>query len=175
MTVAVLRAFDYVWDRLMARIDGLGDEEYFWEPVPGGWSLRQSADGKWRLDGDGGGGPTPDPVPVTTIAWRLGHIAGTVGGFARMRFGDGTPLSAAELDVPPHAAQVRGFLTEHYMTWMQGLRGLPETAWHEPIGAAFGPYATSDTSDLALHVLDEVVHHGAEVGVLRDLWAAGVR
>jgi hypothetical protein len=25
--------------------------------------------------------------------------------------------------------------------------------------------------DLALHVLDEVVHHGAEAGLLRDLYA----
>jgi hypothetical protein len=24
--------------------------------------------------------------------------------------------------------------------------------------------------DLALHVFDEIVHHGAEVGVLRDLY-----
>ena len=34
-----------------------------------------------------------------------------------------------------------------------------------------GPYAESSTVDLALHVLDEVVHHGAEVGLLRDLYA----
>jgi hypothetical protein len=41
--------------------------------------------------------------------------------------------------------------------------------------AAFGLYADSNTLDLALHVLDELVHHAAEVGVLRDLWAAGLR
>jgi hypothetical protein len=33
-----------------------------------------------------------------------------------------------------------------------------------------GPYAESNTLDLALHVLDEVDHHGAEVGLLRDLY-----
>jgi hypothetical protein len=39
--------------------------------------------------------------------------------------------------------------------------------------ARLGPYAESNTVDLALHVLDEVVHHGAEIGLLRDLYAAG--
>src|SRR3954462_708556 len=87
---SVTRTFDYVWDRFLTRVGGLGDEEYFWEPVAGCWSLRQVGDGRWQLDGDGGGGPDPDPLPVTTIAWRLGHIGGTLAGFARMRFGDGT-------------------------------------------------------------------------------------
>ena len=29
---------------------------------------------------------------------------------------------------------------------------------------------TQGTLDLALHVLDEVIHHGAEIGLLRDLY-----
>ena len=37
--------------------------------------------------------------------------------------------------------------------------------------AGLGPYAESSKADLALHVLDEVIHHGAEVGLLRDLYA----
>jgi hypothetical protein len=61
-------AFDYPWDRFRQRLAGLSDDEYFWEPLPGCWSVRQSGDGRWRIDGDGGGGPAPDPVPVTTIA-----------------------------------------------------------------------------------------------------------
>ena len=101
---SVTRTFDYVWDRLLARIDGLGDDEYFWEPVAGCWSLRQMSDGRWLLDGDGGGGLAPDPVPVTTIVWRLGHLGGTLGGFARMRFGDRQRLSNTELRVPQPGA-----------------------------------------------------------------------
>ena len=31
--------------------------------------------------------------------------------------------------------------------------------------------AESNTVDLALHVLDEVIHHGAEVSLLRDLFS----
>ena len=48
-------------------------------------------------------------------------------------------------------------------------------AGRPPLGPSWGPYADADTLDLALHVLDEVIHHGAEVGVLRDLWKAGLR
>lgn len=174
-TESVVTAFDYVWNRLLARIDGLQDDEYFWEPVPGCWSLRRVDDGRWLLDGDGGGGPPPDPVPVTTIVWRLGHIGGTVGGFARMRFGDHMPLTADELAVPPHADAMPAFLAAYYRSWMDGLRSLPDEEWFRPIGATFGPYAKSNTLDLALHVFDEVVHHAAEVGVVRDLWSAGLR
>lgn len=172
---SVTRTFDYVWDRLLARISGLGDEEYRWEPVRGCWSLRQGGDGRWLLDGDGGGGPPPEPIPVTTIVWRLGHIGGTMGGFARMRFGDGQRLTNADLAVPPHATEIQAFLLDHYRLWMDGLLALPEAVWFQPLGDAFGSYAEANTLDLALHVMDELIHHSAEVGVLRDLWAAGLR
>jgi len=167
---SMITAFDYVWDRLAGRLAGLTDDEYFWEPVAGCWSLRRGDDGRWRLDGEGGGGPAPDPVPVTTIAWRLGHLGGmAVGGFASSRFGDGA-LTAERIDFPAGAAAVPGFLDEHYRNWRAGLAGLSPDQWAAPLGPAWGPYAESNTLDLALHVLDEVVHHGAEVGVLRDLY-----
>jgi len=168
---SLIAAFDYVWARLTERLSGLTDEEYFWEPVPGCWSLRQDGQGRWRLDGGGGGGPAPDPAPVTTIAWRLGHLgAMAVGGFSNRRFGDGT-LTTARISLPPGAAAVPGFLDEHYRNWRAGMAALSPDGWTAPLGPSWGPYAESDTVDLALHVLDEVVHHGAEVGLLRDLFA----
>jgi hypothetical protein len=168
---SLITAFDYVWDRLNGRLTGLTDEEYFWEPVPGCWSLRPGEGGRWRLDGGGGGGPAPDPAPVTTIAWRLGHLGGmAVGGFADRRFGDGT-LTPERLRFPAGAAGVGAFLGEHYRAWRAGLAGLSAAEWAAPIGPSWGPYAESSTVDLALHVLDEVIHHGAEVGLLRDLYA----
>jgi hypothetical protein len=168
---SLITAFDYVWNRVTGRLAGLTDEEYFWEPVAGCWSLRPGDDGRWRLDGGGGGGPAPDPVPVTTIAWRIGHLGGlAVGGFANSRFSGGT-LTAEQIDFPASAAAVPGFLDEQYQRWRAGLTGLSADQWTAPLGPAWGPYAEDNTVDLALHVLDEVVHHGAEVGVLRDLYA----
>jgi DinB family protein len=168
---SLITAFDYVWGRLTGRLGGLTDEEYFWEPVPGCWSLRQDGQGCWRLDGGGGGGPAPDPAPVTSIAWRLGHLGGmAVGGFASRRFGDGS-LTMARIRFPACAGDVRGFLDEHYRDWRAGMAGLSPDGWAAPLGPSWGPYAESSTVDLALHVLDEVIHHGAEAGLLRDLYA----
>jgi hypothetical protein len=167
---SVISAFDYAWARLTGRISGLTDDEYFWEPVTGCWSLRQGPDGRWHLDGGGGGGPAPDPAPVTTIAWRLGHLGGLgIGGFANRRFGDGK-LTIDQISFPPRASAVPGFLDEQYQAWRTGLTGLTPGEWSAPIGPAWGPYADTSTVDLALHVLDELIHHGAEVGLLRDLY-----
>jgi len=62
---------DYVWRRLIDRLEGLTDEEYLWEPVPGCWSIHPRPDGLWTWDFSW---PEPDPPPITTIAWRLVHI-----------------------------------------------------------------------------------------------------
>jgi len=61
MTPSITRRFDVVWDRLVTRIRGLHDDEYFWEPVPGCWSLRQTTDGRWLLDGMAEAGQPPIP------------------------------------------------------------------------------------------------------------------
>lgn len=42
------------------------------------------------------------------------------------------------------------------------------------MGAVAGPYAEHDGTSFALHILDELIHHGAEVGTLRDFYR-GVR
>jgi hypothetical protein len=50
---------EFYWDvHLRPRLDGLTDEEYFWEPVEGCWSLRPAADGSYRLDQQ-----LPEPTP----------------------------------------------------------------------------------------------------------------
>ena len=38
---SLTKAFDYVWGRFLGHLEGLGDVEYFWEPVPDCWSVRQ--------------------------------------------------------------------------------------------------------------------------------------
>ena len=63
---------DFYWQaHLRPRLEGLTDDEYFWEPVPGCWNLRRRTDGTWALDTQD---PEPEPPPVTTIAWRIVHI-----------------------------------------------------------------------------------------------------
>jgi hypothetical protein len=159
--------------RLMARLTGMGDEEYLWEPVTGCWTLRPSPDGRWTIDGGqlgNLGAPPPDPAPVTTIAWRVGHLGFGMGGFASTRFGDGS-LIREPVDFPPHAAGVQPFLDRNFDIWRIGIASLDDEGWDTPLPMSWGGrWAQMNTFQLALHVLDELVHHGAEIGVLRDLY-----
>src|SRR5581483_709936 len=75
MTVAVLpmvfEAFDYVSGRLRDRVAGLGDDENRWEPVADMWTVREQS-GCWLPDPNR---RVPEPAPLTTIAWRIWHVA----------------------------------------------------------------------------------------------------
>lgn len=86
--------------------------------------------------------------------------------------GDGT-LTVETLDFPAKAATVDAFLAEHYQAWQDGLAHLAQESWERPLGPSWGPFSEASTLDLALRVLDEVIHHGAEVGLLGDAWSAG--
>jgi hypothetical protein len=165
---SMLSVFDFAWDRLRGRLEGIDDDEYFWEPVLGSWSLRRDDSGDWQLDGGGGGGPAPDPAPMTTIAWRTGHLGAlALGGFTARRF----PEAAGEEPLlPVHGADAVAFLERGYRGWRRGMQSLEESAWWEPLGPDWGPYSDDSTLDLVLHVLDELVHHGAEISLLRDLY-----
>jgi uncharacterized damage-inducible protein DinB len=90
-----------------------------------------------------------------------------VGGFAHRLF-PGTP-APADLELPGTAAAVPEFLAATYRPWHQGLVDTTDERWWAPLGRAWGPYARSTRVDLVLHVFDEVVHHTAEIALLRDL------
>lgn len=50
---------------------------------------------------------------------------------------------------------------------------VPEEEMGDRLGPVVGPYAESTEAGFVLHQLDEMIHHGAEIGLLRDLYAAG--
>src|SRR5919112_6145999 len=77
----LLEQLDWHWQRqLRPRLDGLTDDEYFWEPVPWAWSVRPRGTSDAPVQVGAGdltidfAMPQPEPAPFTTIAWRLGHI-----------------------------------------------------------------------------------------------------
>ncbi|MCC2322568.1 DinB family protein [Cellulomonas xiejunii] len=173
---------DFYWAAsLWPRVRGLTDDEYLWEPVAGCWSVRPRADGTWQADGLGV--PEPDPPPVTTIAWRLAHIAvDTLGTRARAFFGDDVPADADMFDprlrpasLPATADDALEVLDAAYRTWRDGLAALDDEALAHPMGPRGAGYADQPLAALALHLHREVMHHGGEVGVLRDLYRAGFR
>lgn len=168
-----LQAFDYVHGRLLTRLEGLTDDEYFWQPVPGCWTVRPSTHGVYVMDRPTP--PEPDPPPVTTIGWRICHIgADVLKGFAAS-LQSGQPCEPEVSAWPGSAADGIRFLEDGYAEWHEALASLTDDVMWKELGLAWGPFGSDSTADLVLHVFDELVHHGAEVGVLRDLYRAGLR
>ena len=175
----VVDQLGFYWDTsLWPRLHGLTDEEYLWEPVPGCWSVRPDADGRLVLDG-APPGAAPDPPPLTTLAWRLNHIA--VGCFhtrASTFFGDGSVPADADMFDPRHlpaslpgtADEALGFLRRSYERWRDGLLSMDEAAFGAPLGARGAFFAEHSMAQLALHLNRETFHHGGEIGLLRDLY-----
>ena len=61
--------------------------------------------------------------------------------------------------------------TTAYARWVEGVRGLGEEGLARPCGPAEGPYADEPLAALVTHIHREVIHHGAEIALLRDLYA----
>ena len=175
----VMGLSDYVFQRTRGRLAGLTDDEYFWEPVTGCWTIRQTDTGDYRADsadlpdavlrpGTGAGEP-----PFTTIAWRLWHLIGCYGSARNPRWlGVKRPPAGFESDdpAPATAAGAIDVLDRAHAHWQDVLRALPAASWRDPLGPVAGPFAADDKASLVLHQLDEQIHHGAELGVLRDLY-----
>ncbi|MDT6988122.1 DinB family protein [Streptomyces lusitanus] len=165
---------DWHWRKnLRPRLDGLTDDEYFWEPVPGCWSIRPrgtsdapSADGpgEWTMDS---ASPAPVPAPVTTIAWRLAHITVSCLGFRVAWYFGGQDVDSRTF---PYAGTADGALEqldEMYGRWDAGVRRLSDADLDGL--PAVGP-ERFPMENRVLHVNRELIHHGAEISLLRDLY-----
>jgi hypothetical protein len=114
--------------------------------------------------------PEPVPAPVTTIAWRLGHvIVGVLGERNASHFG-GPPISYQTVDWPRTADGALAMLDDAYARWTAGVGALDDAGLATPIGPAEGEWAEFPYSALILHIHREVIHHMAEVALLRDLY-----
>ncbi len=164
----VLSYFDEWLRRFSERLEGLSEDEYLWEPVAGCWSVRATPDGPRvdRLE------PEPDPAPVTTIAWRLWHIAvETLEGYAASVFGR-TATGVTDLHFTLEAGDAVDILERAAANFRAGLVDKGPNWLFDQLGPKYGPYAEATFLGLMLHVIDELVHHGAEVSLLRDLYRA---
>ena len=126
---AVLALNDFAIDRLTGRLEGLTDRELHWSPVAECWDVRQSEQGRWVIDGDGGGPPWSGtgPPPMTTIAWRVGHLALSLLGFGGQLFED-YDLAVADVDFPAAASEVVPWLEDAY-----------RRCWRDPLSARAEP------------------------------------
>ncbi|MEM8620090.1 MAG: DinB family protein [Actinomycetota bacterium] len=165
---------DEVWGRTRARLEGLSDDEYLWEPAEQCWSVRRGADGRWHADS---ASHPPDPAPFTTIAWRLWHLIDMYGEDRAPRWLDvpaqGEAVGLDGPDDPPGSADdALQRLDRAHDRWDAHLCLVDDASLARPLGPVAGPYAEASRAGYVLHMLDEFIHHAAEIATLRDLWRA---
>ena len=111
-----------------------------------------------------------EPEPVTTIAWRLAHLIDVFG-----------PPDASHFDVPPadplafrYSGTAEGALRQlddGHDAWVSDVRYLGAAGLARPQGALSPPqFADAPMAKLILYTNLEVIHHGAEISLLRDLY-----
>ncbi|MFJ1716489.1 MULTISPECIES: DinB family protein [unclassified Streptomyces] len=172
---------DWYWHKnLRPRLDGLTDEEYFWEPVRGCWSIRprgtsaapnSKGPGEWTLD-HASPDLVPTPAPVTTIAWRLAHIIVSCLGYRVEWYFGGQDVGSEAFAYAGTADEALKQLDEMYGRWNAGVRELSDADLDNP--PTVGP-ERFPMENRVLHVNRELIHHGAEISLLRDLyrWQGG--
>jgi hypothetical protein len=165
--VEILAAqMDEVWARFRGRLEGLEDGEFFWEPVPGCWTIHQAEDGRWWVDYET---PDPEPPPFTTIGWRLVHVALCKVMYHEHAFGDGK-LTWDDLSFPGTAAGAIAWLEEGHARLRAVLDTLSDAELDVPRATNWGE--RWPTWRILWAMIDHDGHHGAEIGVLRDLYWA---
>lgn len=179
-TSQLVDQLEFHWNgHLRPRLAGLTDEEYHFSPAPDEltWDVRPRGTGHAEMQAGAGdftidfAHPEPTPAPLTTIAWRIGHVVvGVLGARWHSHFG-GPPHDYMSHVFPGDAAGGLVQLDRTYAGWIEGVRGLDPTSLAAPVGPAEGPWADAPMATLVLHISREVIHHGAEMCLLRDLYA----
>jgi DinB superfamily/Ankyrin repeats (many copies) len=157
------------WTRLRKRLDGLTDDEYLWEPFPGCWTIRPREGGVFRPDRSV---MPPDPPPFTTIAWRIAHITDILAQERNATWLGLEPEAPDDLTAEPTADRALARLERANERWERYLTEATDEALWRKLGPTAGPYADATGVGFVLHELDELIHHGAEVAVLRDWYRA---
>ncbi|MGW3104399.1 DinB family protein [Streptomyces sp. NPDC001100] len=163
------------------RVGPMTDEEYLWEPVPGCWSVRRRSDGPGpratALEGQGDWGrdsaayPHPWPPPFTTLAWRLSHLTELLPLRAHHTAGSHT-LTRDDYTVSGDAAGAAAAFDAGAETWRKALLSVDDTAL-DTVGYCTCPHGSDAEEpfiDIVWWVNQELLHHGAEIAMLRDLY-----
>ena len=171
----------------------LTDDEFFWEPVPGSWSVRRRSEsrtptpfgtGEWVADFDGSllgrAAEGEATEPLTTIAWLMWHMGSMPSRTVELDFLAGTRSAESGWPSP--------YLTDHpvftsadeaVQAMRTGWRALDHalqvsTDEHVERQTRFwgfpdpGPRASA--YQVVALLLNEISHHGAQVCMLRDLY-----
>ena len=155
---------DEAYRLVRSRVEGLTDDEFFWEPVPGCWTVFRGEDGGWTYHYEL---PEPEPSPFTTIGWRLVHVALCKVIYHEWAFGPRS-LNFITIDKPHDVASTIEILERGHRLLTGDLAGLDDRSLDTPVLTNWGEEWPA--SRIFTTMTDHDAHHGAEIGVLRDLY-----
>ena len=177
---------DNVFERTSRRLVGLTDAELLWEPAPHCWSVRERLDGTVRADwapyiGDGettdsgfrrktstgGSAAPPGPAHESGMANLAPHRR--VRQRQSHARAPGSQCRRGQTSPRHTSAAALGDLELAHSHWRAVLTAVTNEQLDEPITGARDPRRTK--VGYVMYMIDEFTHHGAEVGVLRDLYA----
>jgi hypothetical protein len=146
-------------------VEGLCEDEFWWMPVAGCWTVRQDATGRWSADYPDP--PHPVPPPFTTIAWRLAHVGECKLMYHEYAYGPGE-LSWLTLDSAHNAKDATLVLERGHELLRDDLARIADADLDAQVRTNWGEMWP------ARQIFTTMIHHdfqhGGEIGVLRDLY-----
>jgi hypothetical protein len=119
--------------------------------------------GEWVCED---GWPPPDPLPVTTIAWRVIHLAAWTDVYLDWTFG-AAQQRVWHREVPGDRAGGLAWLLDAQDRFLAAVDPLDDRGAFELRPTHWGERRPA--AHLVTMMITEHVHHSAEIGVLRDL------
>jgi hypothetical protein len=158
------------FDNVRWLLEDVDDGDCFWEPATPCWSVRGRNDagagwgtGDWVCEDTW---PPPDPLPITSIAWRMAHLAAWTDIYRNWTFQDQT-LGLRRFEVPGDRDGLAEWLYTAQDRFSESVALLEEEELAELRPAHYGPLLPIHR--LVSGIAVEHIHHGAEIGLLRDL------
>lgn len=153
-------------------LTGVSADEFFWEPVAGCWTVHPRSEdrgvsvdgsGEWVIDYDPA---QPQPPPFTTIAWRTIHIAAV--NYLYWDYAFGSASLSFDLELPGDVAEATDWLFDSHQPILDAIDGLTDEGLDRVVPTNWGD--TWPVHRVLATLVNEQVHHGAEVSLLRDLY-----
>jgi hypothetical protein len=151
---------------MRSRLHDLTEDEFFWEPVPGSWTVFRDERGRWDHHYEE---PDPEPAPFTTIAWRLTHIAMCKVMYHEHAFGPGE-LTWLTIETPGTPGGALDMLDAGHALLTEDLAELDDADLERSVSTNWGDEWPAWR--IFWTMIHHDAHHGGEIGALRDLYAA---
>jgi hypothetical protein len=173
--------------------NGLTDDELMWEPTEGAWTVHPVAEYRTAtpfISGSLAADMDADLVaaaaegkaiePLTSIAWLFWHVGSQPGRAAELDFFGGAHSAASGWTSPYIAGHPMFTTAEEAVTAMRtgwraldtALRSVTDEQLERPTRLwGYGGPGPMGTGALVVgSILNEVSHHGTQIGVLRDFY-----